>query len=269
MATQRLIPVVLVGLLFASGAMAVAAPPARVATLTDLEVNEEVDGDVVAIGGDIVLGPSAVVHGHAVSIFGEVRSQPGATVDGRVIALSSLASVSLVPVEGGQGSRLVTGVRVLAAGSWLLVTTLIAFLWPARIRRGAAILPQLGLKLLIIGVMVAVTLVAALVAVIGLGSAVGMPLAATVGVAFLCIKALGLTVMGGGLGSTLLRRLVPSRVLPVTLHVFVGVLALLMLRFMPVVGGAAWTAVVVVALGAGVFSVTMAPHRNTAAIESS
>jgi hypothetical protein len=268
MATRRLIPVILLGTILAHVAMADAAP-ARIATLTELEVNEVIDGDVVAIGGDIVLGPDALVRGHAVSVFGSVRTQPGARVEGRIIALSSLASLSLEPVAGEDRDQLFTAVRVLTAGSWLLATTLIAFLWPARVRRGSSMLPQLGFKTVILGLMVAVTLVAALIAVLGLGPMLGMPLTALVGVAFLAIKALGLAVVGGFLGRVLLGRLRPSRLFPTTIHVFLGVLALLVVRFLPVVGGAAWTVVVMVALGAGVFSAVTAPNHKSAAIQSS
>ena len=41
-----------------------------------------------------------------------------------------------------------------------------------------------------------------------------------------------------------------------------------MIRFLPVVGGFAWTALVLVALGTGVFVATLAPHTNPAALGS-
>ncbi len=268
MATRRLIALFVFGLILAHGHMATASS-AKVGALSEMRVNEEVDGDVVVIGGDVVLGPEARIHGHAVSIFGSVRVEPGAQIDGRVIGLSSLASLSLAPVQEDQGGRhLDMALRFATSGGWLFATTLIAFLWPAPIRRGVSALPQLGAKTLVLGVMVAITLVAGLIAVIGLGPFFGLPLAATVAVAFLMVKALGLAVLGGGLGTVLLRRAIPSRVLPITTQVFVGVVVMLMVRFLPVVGGLAWTALVVVALGAGVFVATLAPHANPAALRS-
>ncbi len=267
MATRQLIALFVFGLILGHGQMATASS-ARVGALSEMRVNEEVDGDVVVIGGDVVLGPQAHVHGHAVSIFGSVRVEPGAQVDGRVIGLSSLASLSLAPIQEDQGGHLDTALRFATAGGWLFVTTLIAFLWPAPIRRGVASLPQLGAKTLVLGVMVAITLVAGLIAVVGLGPFLGLPLAAAVAVAFLVVKALGLAVLGGGLGAVLLHRAVPSRMLPITTQVFVGVVAMLMIRFVPVVGGFAWTALVLVALGTGVFVATLAPHTNPAALGS-
>jgi hypothetical protein len=43
-------------------------------------------------------------------------------------------------------------------------------------------------------------------------------------------------------------------------------LALLMARFLPVVGGAAWTVVSLLALGAGVFAVTIAAQPSAARV---
>ncbi len=267
MATRRLITLIVFGLLLGHGQVATASP-AKLGALSEIRVDEEIDGDVVAIGGDVILGPEARVHGHAVSIFGSVRVEPGAQVDGRVIGMSSLASLSLEPIQDDQGAHLDTAIRFSTAGGWLFATTLIAFLWPAPIRRGVAVLPQLGAKTLVLGVMVAITLVAGLIAVIGLGPLLGLPLAAAVAVAFLVVKALGLAVVGGGLGNALLGRVLPSRLLPITVHVFVGVMAMLMIRFIPVVGGVAWTGLVLVALGAGVFVATLAPRANSAALGS-
>lgn len=265
MATRRLILVAAVGLLLAHGSIVWGAP-AKVTALADLNVDGVVDGDVVALGGDVVLGPTADVRGHAIAVFGSVRSEPGARVGGRKIALASLAGVALEPVSGEEGGRLRTGVRLMTAGGWLLATTLIALAWPARVRYGVSVLPQLGLKVVALGAMVAITLLAALIAAIGLGPMAGVPLAALLAVAFLVVKAVGLTVLGGCIGGAVLGKLVAGRTLPTTASVFVGVLAMLMVRFVPVIGGAAWTLLALVALGAGVFAVTMAPHPNPAGV---
>lgn len=262
MATRPLIAVIVVGLV-ASWAAADTAP-ARVAAMSELEINERVAGDVVAIGADVVLGPEASVSGHAVSIFGKVHVSPGATVEGRVIAVDSLASLTVDRVSGAEGRRADLGVKLLVAGGWLVATTLTAFLWPARVRRGASTLREQGFRTVALGLMMALTLVAALIAVIGLGPVMGVPLAVTIAVVFTAAKVLGLAVLGAGIGELLLRSLVPGRIVPVTVDVLVGVGVMLMARFVPVVGGAAWTVFVVVALGAAIFAVTMAAHHTSA-----
>jgi hypothetical protein len=261
MAPRPLIAVIVALLLAPSAAD---AGPSRFAAMTELAISERVDGDVVVVGADLVLGPSADVSGHAVAIFGKVHAADGARIGGRVIAVDSLASLTVDRVRGAQGRRVDLGLRLLVAGGWLLATTLLGFLWPAGVRRGAAALSRLGLRTGLLGVMVALTLVAALVAAIGLGPAVGVPLALAIAVAFTAGKAVGLTVLGARLGSAALRRLIPGRLFPVTVDVFVGVGCMLMVRFIPAVGGGAWTLLVVVALGAAIVALIMTTDRAPA-----
>jgi hypothetical protein len=181
-----------------------------------------------------------------------------------VIAVDSLASLTVDRVRESGRLRADLGLRLLVAGGWLLATTLIAYFWPGFVRRGAGATPELGLRAAVLGVMVALTLVAALVAVIGLGPSLGVPLAITIAVAFTAGKAVGLAIVGAALGAAVLRRLIPGRLFPVTVSVFVGVVAMLMVRFIPAVGGAAWTLLVVLALGAAVVALTTATDRTSA-----
>jgi hypothetical protein len=259
MANPRLIGAAVVScLLILSSGLAVAAP-GRVTALSELVINETVDGDVVAIGGDVVLGPSAEVHGHVVAMYGRVQRDPAARVDGRVIAVSSLSGLHLE--QAGRGVEV--AVRLLVAGSWLFATTLIAFVLPGRVRFGVWLVGSVGAKMMVLGVLVYITLFAALVAVVGLGPTLGVPLFMTLALAFELVKALGLAVLGAWLGGALLHR-VTDRPLPVTAHVFVGVTFMLAARVVPVVGGVAWTVLSVVALGAAVFTVALAPEPGAA-----
>jgi hypothetical protein len=263
MATRPLILPVLVGCLMVASTTLAAAPPIHTAALEDLSVNHVVDGDVVVLGGDVHLGPDARVRGHVVSVYGEVKLEEGAQVDGRVIAVSSLANPTLASAAGAPDRGLAMAIRLSTAGVWLLATTLAAFLFPGRIRHGIWILPSLGIKVLVLGLLVAVTLVAALVAVVGIGPAIGVPLAIAVAAVFLAVKTAGLATLGGWLGGALMARLMSGRSLPLTADVFVGVTAMMMFRFLPLVGGFAWTVLTVVALGVGVFALAMAPESRS------
>jgi hypothetical protein len=264
MATQRLIFPALIACLVLAGGTPAGAAPVRVGALENLAVNDQVEGDVVVVGGDVHLGPRARVQGHVVSVFGTVTVDPGAEVEGRVIALSSLASPTLSSSEGVPDRRLGMAVRLAAAGGWLLATTLAAFLLPVRIRYGVWTLPSLGLKTVVLGALVAVTLVAALVAVVGMGPTLGVPLALVVAAVFLAVKTVGLATLGCGLGGLLMGRIASGRSLPITAVVFVGVTVMMMARFLPLVGGFVWTALTVVALGVGVFTFALAPGRDEA-----
>jgi hypothetical protein len=255
MANPRLIGAAVVSCLLITSSTLAVTSSGKAAALTDLVINEKVDGDVVVVGGDAVIGPAAEVHGHVVAMHGRVLLDPAARVDGRVISVSSLGGLQLEQV----GSGVEVAVRLLVAGSWLLVTTLIAFLLPGKVRFGVWLVPSMGPRVLVLGVLVFITVFAALVAMVGLGPALAVPLLATLAIAFELVKAFGLAVLGAWLGGAVLMR-VTERALPVSFHVFLGVTLMLVARVLPVVGSLVWTVVSVVALGVAVFTVALAPR---------
>jgi hypothetical protein len=260
---------------------ATAATP-RTTVFNDLSVNEKVDGDVVAIEADVRLGPLADVAGdvvviggnlhldararvgrHVLAVFGDVEAEPGAVVEGRTLEFSSLSNVTLRP-DGGTPFQVTLAVRLAASGGWLLLTTALAFGFPTRLRYGVWVLPRLGIRVLVLGLAAGITFFAALVAVLGLGPTLGVPLSAALTVAFFALRAVGLTVIGGLVGGFLVRSWW-NRPLPLTLEVFVGVFALLVARFVPVLGGVLWSACSIAALGTGiiVLAITRAEGEAT------
>jgi len=119
--------------------------------------------------------------------------------------------------------------------------------------------------LVVLGVAAGVTFFAAVVAALGLGPTLGVPLAAALTVLFFAVRAVGLTVIGGFLGELIMRRLY-HRPLPLTLEVFVGVFVMLAVRFAPLVGGVFWSLCSIAALGTGIISLaTTVPEGETAA----
>ena len=256
MAARRLI---LCLALFGTSVPVAAAPvaPGRAAIVSDLTINEEVAGDVVALGGDVHLGPHARVHGHVIAVFGHIDAAPAAVVEGRIIAIRSLASLTVQPGGAAAPRGIDVAVRALTAGGWLLVTTALAFLFPTWVRANGDLVPRLGLRVVVLGGLAFVTLIAALLAALGMGPAVGVPLATGLWLVFFAGKAAGLAVLGSVVGASTLRALV-HRILPPSFEVFVGVVLLLSLRFLPWIGDPAWTAVSLVALGAGTFAAALA-----------
>ena len=168
----RTVAALVAALLVAGPAMAWPGP-GRMAALTDVEVNGPVSGDVIVLAGNIEVGPSARVEGHVIALFGRVSVDPAARVAGRVLSVSSLATVTLFPVEGTGSARLDAALRLLAVGVWLVVTSLLAFLFPARLRHGVSLLPRLGLRVVALGALIVATFIAALVAVLALGPGLG------------------------------------------------------------------------------------------------
>ncbi len=282
MATQRLKFTVVFVIAIAVGQVAYALPP-RTTVFNDIVVNEPVSGDVVAFEADVHLGPLADVDGdvvvvggnlrlddrarvgrHVLAIFGDVEVAPGAVIEGRTLAFSSLSSVALRP--GNSAPLQVTlAVRLVTSGGWLLVTTALAFGLSSRLRYGVWVFPQLGFRVLVLGLAAGVTFFAALVAVLGLGPALGVPLSAAMTVVFFAVRAVGLTVVGGYLGGVLLRR-VWLRPLPLTLEVFTGVFTLLVIRFLPLIGGLTWSICSIAALGTGIIVLATNVSEGEAAV---
>ena len=254
--------------LMVSGASA--ADSGRTAVLSDLRINEQVAGDVVVFGADLELGPEARVEGDAVVIGGDIRVAEGAVVTRHVVAVLGGAEV---PVDADIGGRVLCfsspatllsassarepslhadfSMRLLAAGGWLLVTTGLAFLFPIRMRYGAWAVPSLGIKIPALGMMAGLTVFASLIASLGLGPVLGVPLVGGLMVIFFVARAVGLTVLGCWIGAMVLKRWV-RHPLPISLEVFVGVLVLLAVRFLPMVGETMWTLISLVALGASI-----------------
>jgi hypothetical protein len=279
MARQRLIAL---AVLMVAASQVAAAPP-RTTVFNDIVVNEKVDGDVVAFEADVHLGPMADVTGdvvivggtlhidsrarvgrHVLAVFGDVDASPEAVVEGRVLAFSSLSSVALRPGEA-TSFQVGLAVRLLTSGGWLLITTALAFGWATRLRYGVWVLPRLGFKVFVLGVAAGVTFFAAVVAVLGLGPSLGVPLAAALTVVFFGLRAVGLTVIGGFVGGWLLRRRL-GHPLPLTLEVFVGVLCLLLVRFLPVLGGLLWSICALAALGTGIIALATSTTDREVAV---
>jgi len=275
---SRVVPFFLA--ILASGATASAT--GRTAVLTDLEINEAVAGDVVVFGADLELGPLARVEGDAVAVGGDIRVSGGtvvtrhvvavfggvqvpsdADIGGRVLSFSSLATLLQVSSVRESTIQASLPMHLLMAGGWLLVTTGLAFLFPTRMRLGAWAVPVLGIRVPILGMMAGLTVVASLIAALGLGPAVGVPLVAGLMVVFFAAKAVGLTVLGCWLGALVLRRWSVHPV-PISLEVFVGVLVFLAMRFVPIVGETTWTLISLMALGASIAVIGVSPDLERA-----
>lgn len=260
MASRRL---TLLAVALVIGSSPVWAGPQHVAMLSDLTVDGAVDGDVVAFAGDVYLGPEARVTGHVVAFHGTVHRDPGAHVEGRALSISSFAGFDIV--EAGESDpRFAPAVVLLSMGGWLTAATLLAFLLPGRLRYGVWLFPRLGLKVVAVGVLLYLTFIAACVAALGFGPGLAVGLIATLVVVFLAVKAVGLTVLGGALGGWMLRAVRSAP--PLTVEVAVGVAAMLLVRFVPIVGGLVWEAVSIVALGAGVFTALTALRLASPAV---
>ena len=88
-----------------------------------LDLAGTVDGDAVAIGGDVIIHPGAVVHGDALSVGGEVRNE-GGTVVGEMRSISAL-TVGALPTAPPRTTAQTARRSVSLAVGWYLLLAVI------------------------------------------------------------------------------------------------------------------------------------------------
>jgi hypothetical protein len=88
----------------------------------NLDVYGTVEGNAVAVGGDVILHPGAAVRGDALAVGGKVRGE-GATVGGEMRSLSALSVGA--PPRGSLAPLQATRRSLFLAVGWYLVLTLI------------------------------------------------------------------------------------------------------------------------------------------------
>lgn len=88
-----------------------------------LDIAGTVNGDAVAIGGDVVIHPGAMVHGDALAVGGEVRNE-GGTVDGEMRSLNAL-TVGPIPVTPPRTAAQTARRSISLAVGWYLVLAVI------------------------------------------------------------------------------------------------------------------------------------------------
>ncbi len=228
------------------------------ALLEDVTVSGPVDGDVVAVAGNVTLEPGARVDGDVVAVLGRVDRRAGAEVRGRVVTVSSLAGLGLRS-PGPCPLRTGIALKLLVTGGWLLAVNLVLVLFPGMARRAAGRPDLLSVESALLGVVAVLTVFTALVAVLGLGPLAPAGVVLLV-VLTLVLKVLGLAALTAHLGTRLLPGLAGW---PIPIRASLVLTVLLILRLVPVGGGGLWTAVSVLAIGAGV--VTAAAWRGALA----
>jgi len=214
--------------------------------LEDVTVSGPVDGDVVAVAGNVTLEPGARVGGDVVAVLGHIDRKPGAEVRGRVVTVSSVAGLGLRS-PGPCPLRTGIALKLLVTGGWLLAVNLVLVLFPGLARRAATDPRLLSPESALLGVVAVLTVFTALVAALGLG-----PLAPA-GVVLLIALTLALKVLGlSALTARLGTRLVPRGAMwPVPLRASLALAVLLAFRLVPVGGALLWTVVSVFGIGSG------------------
>lgn len=212
-----------------------------------IRVVAPVDGDVVAVAGDVELGAGAVVSGDVVALGGRVSGR--GDVAGRALGIGSFG------IAGPAGEDATTrrdrlALALARAGGWVLLVTTVVLAVPRMVRRAAGRARELGWRALAMGAAVLVVwLVVMIVAVLGNVRPLGRVLLGLGIVGLLVVKVVGLTVVARLLGDRLLPAL-PASLRAEVSRVGLAALALVAAGSVPGVGGAVWAAANLVGLGA-------------------
>ena len=103
----------------------------------DLEVRGQVEGDAVAVGGSVTLGPGAMVGGDAVSVGGSLDIDPGAIVEGDEVEVGGGIGPGLGVGLGGFGREERRESRVKHLGKSILMLLILLFMgWLAAVLAG-------------------------------------------------------------------------------------------------------------------------------------
>ncbi|HEX4885277.1 MAG TPA: polymer-forming cytoskeletal protein [Casimicrobiaceae bacterium] len=212
-----------------------------------------VAGDVTVLGGDAVLESTAVVRGHVQVLGGRLRAAPGARIEGRSVAYPTFSRAWLTLLEGPSlglpaGSPVVIGAKLGLLAAWLALTV---GLFAAGGRAlGEASDEVRGEPLLCFATglvaVLAATLAALLLSAL-LPAAFALPLLALVVLAAIVAKLWGSVAVFHAAGRALAGR---RRRLPTLHEACLGLLVLGLVKFVPWVGVAVWSAVTLVGVGA-------------------
>ncbi len=195
---------------------------AVVAVLGSVRVLGRVDGEVVAVGGDVHFGPTAVVHGDVTAVGGRVTMDEGARLFGSAneVTIDLAAAWSRLPVLAVPGARLqVDEARVaawsLGAALWRIALVAVLALAAALVARTRVRLVRSAIgdgpfQAMVVGLGAHIVFVPVLLLAAGalLVSLIGIPLLAVlplVALAAALYGVVGLAAVCDGLGGRLLR----------------------------------------------------------------
>ncbi len=223
-----------------------------------VEVSGRVDGDVVVLGGDARLLPSARIGGDVHVLGGVIRAAPGARVEGRMVSsTASAAAVTLLegPSLGlGFSSPLVLGTKLALLAAWAALLLVLFAATGRQVLETADEIRREPFRSFFVGLTgVLALLLTGLFFSAVTGGLVGLPLLALVFLLALLLKLWGMIAVFYALGEWLARRVFHRRPRPLNAATL-GLLVLGAVKFLPWVGVWAWTAASLIGIGASLAS---------------
>lgn len=219
-----------------------------------------VEGDVLALGGDVELAPTARVTGDVFTLGGVINAEPGAEIGGRAVSYPTASSAWLTLMEGPSLGLPATSPLVVAAklgllAAWLVLVLVFFAASGREVVSTSVSVAREPFRDFVVGLVGVVTLVlTGLLLSTVAGALVGVPMLVLVVVLALVLKLWGMVAVFHALGFWLASRLVRLRVLRgriTALHAAtLGLLVLGLLKLIPWVGVWTWTAATLIGVGA-------------------
>jgi uncharacterized RDD family membrane protein YckC len=235
-----------------------------VAVLGNVNINGTVNGDVVAVFGNVRLGPQAVIHGQVTEILGNLERNATAVVQGGTNVIVGSSHIQVLPAWVQHSlllGRLLAPTLALAWAWWLALATLAFYLLIAAVFRdgvqrcvqtlerhpGPSILATL-----IVVLLVPVVLLALVITVVGIAV---IPLFF---IALLCAGIFGRVVALAWLGGRCLRIANAGMASRPVLDVLAGGILVLALYMVPVLGFFIYMLLGVFGFGAVIYALLLA-----------
>jgi hypothetical protein len=234
-----------------------------VSVLGSLQVEAEVSGDVIALGGDITLGRGARVSGDAVAVGGAVQGV--GSIAGRAVSIASLDAAAFPPAGAAAPARVAWGMRALRVGGWLIVAALLLLAFPRQVRRGGERLRLMPFRTFLAGgLSLAVWLIVVLLTLALAVSRLGVAFLLVGVLIFLIAKVLGLLAVAWLLGWGL-RQVLPVAWRGEIARTGAGMFVLAVIGLLPLLGPLVWLAANIAGVGAMV-AVLVVPRLAAATL---
>jgi hypothetical protein len=224
-----------------------------------IRISGRVAGDAIALGGDVVLTPTARVEGDVFALGGVIEASSGSYVGGRSAAYPTVSSAWLTLMEGpslglAPTSPLVVATKLALLASWLVLVLLFSAISGREVlatSESASLDPFRNFYIGVTAVLAMVLTGLALNAF--LPPLVGVPLVAVVILVALGLKLWGMVAVFHAVGDWLARSLLRRHLQPLNAAT-VGLAALGALKLLPWIGVWTWSLATLIGVGAALES---------------
>lgn len=221
-----------------------------------VRIRGSVEGDVIVLGGDALLSESARVGGDVFVLGGRIEAADGAAIGGRSVAYPEASDLWITLIQGpvvglSAFSPVILGANLALLAFWILVSLLLmGFSRRELLSTSDSILHQPFYNFIVGLTGVAAMMLTAVFFSAFSGALLGVPLLVLVAVIALVLRFWGMVAVFHALGEWLARRLkLNPPPLPLTAATY-GLLALGVLKFLPLVGIWTWSIATFIGVGA-------------------